>query len=357
MMHARPLFAWLELSPARLFTGLGEMLAGWQTSVVTVTFLVLVGAHLWRQFEAERRPGIVREWYFTVLALAFVLATPVLLKTALGAMQNLKEALPEDASNETVSRRCARLAAAFPETDAVFGSQAITSEQELNPGLTGYAQGLWYDLPESEEGDPSLVELDQSDPPREAATHAGTQARANSILAAYVLTNLALHAASAMTWLAEAVRYLFLHGLALLVPLAIALLRTRYLRLTGMRLLVGFLVVLLWPALWSLGHLATGRIFDSYVTEFEGGEISAEESRYGWERIDAAFGEADEWRGGLIASEGTGVPSGWLTNVVACAFLLLAWVAFVTIGLPWLVHRLVLAGVGSVAFPREKTVW
>ncbi len=347
----------MELSPARLFGGLGDVLSGWQSAIVTVTFLVLVGAHLWRQFEAGGRRGVVREWYFTALALAFVLATPVLLKTAFGAMESLASNLPENASNETVSRRCARLAAAFPETDAIFSPQPMTTEQEANPGLVGYAEGLWYDLPESDEPDPFLVELDQPAPPRAAATDAGTQVRANSLFAAYVLTNLALHAASSISWFAEAVRYLFLHGLALVFPMAIALLRTRYLRLTGLRILVGFLVVLIWPALWSAGHLATGRIFDSYVSEFEGERVNPDESRFAWERIDGAFGDTTgEWRGGLIAVEGAGVPGGWLTRVVACAFLLLAWVAFVALGLPWIAHRLVLAGLASVPFPQGNAV-
>ncbi len=353
MADNQTLEALSELQVGRLFADLPAVLDRWHWVVVAGSVLVLGFGHLWRMHEARNQGRAVSEqWYLTLLALLFVVTSPVLASRVVEASQSW-EASEEPQGAMAVARRFVNLAITFPDMESVLEPvpdsedlRATEAEYQRDAGLLGYAGALLNDdredaaLLPSDVGAPQPWSLSLA---RESATEVVTSMKGWSILATYVITTSCLLGSAAAVWMGEVVRFIGLALGAFGLPFAIACFRVHALREVGARWITTGVALLAWPVLWRVGHMATQRFFDAYLRLFAAGSSAGEEAgSLSWASIDqSASGEslAHGWAG-LIHETGAAVPFGWLVLVSVAAGLLLLWVCLVIAGSGWVCLKL-----------------
>ncbi|MDX2185711.1 MAG: hypothetical protein SFV32_02165 [Opitutaceae bacterium] len=343
-MDDLPLYSWERLQPATLFKGLPESLESLRWVVVTAAFLLVLGGHLWAHFRlAPQGRSVLREWYLTVLVIGFIVSAPVLLRVGYTLSDSLTDALGEP-TPASVTRKLGRLSSAFPDLEA-FLFPTVASEhrlEEFEDGAFGYANAYWYEYPLNErEVDPWLEDGSEWEPSREIATEVATESQVRVLTWGYFATTAFLSLAGAVAWFADAARFVGLHAVAFLVPLAVAAVRTETFRGMGVRLILVWTTLVLWPLAWNLGHVGTKEIFDSYVAHLEGEGGEERDGPLCWDKIDDSFKEPRDFEPPTLAGRmGMRVPSQWVLYSILGSAGLAAWICIVCAGGPWVLHRL-----------------
>lgn len=338
-----PTVGWEMLQPGVMFAELPAWLDRSTAWLMTAVFLILVAGHAWRMHHARREGSLVlRVWYGTLLALAFSLASPVLARWALEGTQAFLGELPGD-DPATVTRRCLRLAAAYPPLDSLESS-AETDPQSVEEGWRKEGWGpfvdqAWQEAMSFEERDQWIVEGEVSDPSRMAAEVTVHQ-KAHLVWLTQVVTLSSLVAAAATAWFMDTARYLLLTVGLWACPLMIAGIRLEWVRGVAERYFLWVGAALFWPFFWKLGHQGTRVIFDRWVGQF----VGPDEDPGPWlwkniDRLDAGSGPAS-W----LDRAGYAVPGDWFLGNALGAVGLLAWVLSISVLGPLVLHWLLSQG-------------
>lgn len=365
--HDSTLGALNGIQPQRLFQNLPGLLDHYAWIFIAAGFLLLIGGHMWRIHEAGNDGrSLVHAWYRTLLVLAFMMFAPKLLELGYAAVNEVASSSGMD-SPTSVTRKCIRLAMNTPELEPVLSRFSRNAQlgKGVEPtsveaaaasgGLWEYAKAYWMAAGEE------VADLKQgtrhtfnaiTDGPVLSASQAVCLIKAAAIFLSSTLTTMFLVFAGMAAFLMDSLRYLFLLVGSLMLPAFIAGYNTRFFCQQGHRYVTSMVSVLLWPVWWMFGHVGTVGLFDAYVSLLGscsaggGGAAGSFADSFNWDHIDATLGGAASGSGtGVdLMALGASTPFLSLGLIALGAFGLFAWVFLVTVGGPYLGHKLVVAG-------------
>lgn len=360
-----------SLQAPYLFQSLPSVLDQYAWVFVAAGFLILVGGHQWRIHEAGNDGhSITRAWYRTLLVMTFMMLSPKLCEMCyLGVCELVSD--NGMSSPGVVTRKCVRLAMSTPELESVFARYSNEAQRNnpTNPpdvgeaaregGLWEYTKAWWVAL-----GD-EATDLKHgakrtfralTDGPAMVASQSVCLVKAAAIFLTSVLTTMFLLFSAMLAHTMDLIRYVLLMVGAALLPPFVAGYNTRSFCGQGHRFVTGMISLMLWPVWWMLGHIGTKGLFDAYVGLLANVSVGANNGAgfaalYDWSHIDETVGKIPQGAVGPatgLMSMGASTSFLYLGLVAFGAFGLFSWVFLVTVGGPFLGHKLVTAG--SAAF-------
>ena len=362
-----PLDALSSIQAPLLFQKLPAALDNYAWVFIAAGFLLILGGHQWRIYEAGNDGhSITRAWYRTLLVLAFMVFSPKLCELGYAGVSEL--ASGSGASSPTsVTRKCIRLALNTPVLESAF-SQYSRNYQEKNQnaaptvenaasqgGLWEYAKAYWTALGDEVAGlklGPRRTFRALVDGPAMVASQTLCLVKACAIFFSSALTTLFLIFAGMLAYGMDLIRYFLLMLGAVLLPTFVAGYNTRSFCSQGHKYVTGMISLMLWPVWWMFGHLGTAGLFNAYVALLSRciGSTNADASNfaslYNWDTIDATVSNAAVGAppAGDLLTLSASVPFLSLGLTALGAFGLFTWVFLVTIGGPLLGHKLVTTG-------------
>jgi ABC-type multidrug transport system fused ATPase/permease subunit len=362
--NENPLDALSRIQAPLLFQGLPRVLDGYAWIFVTIGFILLVTGHNWRLFEAGNDGhSITRAWYKTLLILAFMLLSPKLCQFAYEGVDSVV-ASSGLGTPVGVTRKCIKLAMSTPELESVFSRFSNNAQApslgKINDvqnairegGLWGYTKAFWFALGDEASdlthGAKKAFEV-LTDGPAMIASFVMSFIKAVAIFLSSVFMFLFLLFAGLVAYALDSIRYFLLVIGSLLLPTFIAGYSTRSFCNQGHKYVTSMISLMLWPIWWMLGHIGTVGLFNAYVSLLSGTSIVASAANknftnmFSWEHIDSTVSGLSmaSFAGGGLMATGASTSFLYLGLVVLGAFGLFLWVLLVTVGGPFLGHKLV----------------
>lgn len=359
-----------KMEPHLIFQGLSAQNGPLQTVapiMLAIAGLILIWGHVGDQAAARRQNRKQEDvWIKTIFVFGFMVTAGYWVTGAAKAGDAIAQSTGVG-DPLTVASRCLVVATSFPELSD-FTELRLQNDPNKPPGYTkpgewvnAAVDGTWWGNVKgffAGMGEVAVRGLSDGKGVIEGAVNlvllAGTFLtifmKYIVLIPAMLLLMIALLLAAAICWFIEALRYFFLVCGAVLLPIAIAAMRTRALERQGMNYITNMVAVACWPIGWALGHMGTVGLFNAWVSTMSGTAIMGKwANAMTWENILT--------QGITFKSAGTAVATGAQMAAAFGSFPLYmlvsfclggvgvcVWVFTVTVGAPVLVTKLVTAG-------------